>query len=323
MCAQDKTRTESEPFEGDESGYWNLSLKTMGGKQFWTDYLHFHGYRIQKNCTTGHYRLLDSNDIRRAWGSFEACKKRLSDIAAEKQLKPMTGRVLIIMHGLTRTRSAMKPLAKFIEDNSDINVINVSYASTRNTIRDHALALDSVIRNLPNVTEINFLGHSMGSIVVRYYLGTTGSDHGTKPIDPRYKRMVMLAPPNQGSRLATILQNNLLFKTFWGVSGQELSKTWKETDAKLATPPFEFGIIAGGQADSSTISNTFLKGKDDWVVTVDETKLPGASDFLQRPLIHSVMMHNEEVHRSALSFLENGYFISAAKRQPLSSEPSK
>lgn len=289
-----------------------MPLKTLGGKQFWTDLVHLHGYRIQRNVTTNHHRLLSPKDVRLAWGSREGCQAELEKVASEKKLEPVKGRVLIIMHGLTRTRGAMKSIAKHVQENSDIHVINVSYASTRTSIEHHAEALASIIKHLPEATEINFLGHSLGNIVIRYYLGNIQTEG-----DPRFRRMVMLAPPNHGSRLARRLQNNFLFKTFWGVSGQELSRGWDEIEASLATPEFEFGIIAGAQPDKATLDNPLISGKNDLVVTVEETRLKGAHDFVQQHLMHSTMMNNKDVHKVALTFLENGFFRSETERSPI------
>lgn len=305
VCAQEETLNKSET-------YFNFPTKTMGGMQVWTDYVHFHGYRIQQNVMTGHYRLLDPKNVRLAWGNMKGCQVELEKIAKEKSLGPVTGRVLIVLHGLTRTRNGMKSISKYIADNSDVTVINMSYASTRAKIDKHAEALTSIIAHLPEASEIDFLGHSMGNIVVRYYLGQFESQKDTP-----CHRMVMLAPPNNGSRLARLLQNNLLFKTFWGVSGQDLSRHWDELEAKLATPEFEFGIIAGKRPDKYALDNPIFGEQNDLVVTVEETRLPGATDFLQMDLLHSTMMSDERVKEATLSFLDNGYFISEAEQDPI------
>ena len=102
-----------------------------------------------------------------------------------------------------------------------------------------------------------------------------------------------------------------------GTSGQELSKDWKELNDKLATPSFEFGIIAGGQEDGAWLNNRILDGKDDFIVSVEETKLPGAADFLVKPLIHGTMMNNTDVQKATFSFLQHGYFVSEKEMKPI------
>ena len=50
----------------------NVESSTMGGKVFWDTITSHEGWRLQKNKLTGHCRLLDPNDVRKAWGSFSA-----------------------------------------------------------------------------------------------------------------------------------------------------------------------------------------------------------------------------------------------------------
>ncbi len=315
---------EPDPSKHSESGQtesnqskFNIPTPTMGGKQLWTDWIYQHGYRIQQNVLTGHYRLLSPQDFRLAWGTKAACKKRLDSTLQDKSLGPMTGRVVIVLHGLTRTRGAMTLLENHIQQNSDIQVANIGYASTRTSIDEHARALASVIEHMPGVDEISFLGHSMGNIVVRYYLGTINPES-----DPRFHRMVMLGPPNHGSRLASVLKDNLIFKTFWGTAGQQLSERgWDDTSKQLATPSFEFGVIAGASPESSYIENPWIEGDNDLVVTVDEARLIGGTDFYQQDLWHSTMMRDESVLMAALTFLEHGYFVSEADRKPIKEQP--
>ncbi|MGI9516233.1 MAG: esterase/lipase family protein [Pirellulaceae bacterium] len=309
---QKSASAQAQETESTPAANWNLPTKTLGGKQFWTDFVNRHGYRIQQHVMTSHFRLLSPTDVRIAWGNFAACRQKLDEIILEKDVPPVTGRVLIVVHGLARTRAAMNPIVRYLAENSDLHVINMSYASTRGSISNHSEALASIIEHLPDADEISFLGHSMGSIVVRYYLGTEDNAH-----DPRFHRMVMLAPPNHGSRLAMRLQDNVIFKTFWGASGQDLSRHWTELSSSLATPEFEFGIIAGAQPDDAAISNPLIGGANDLVVTVAETRLVGASDFHQQPVLHSFIMNDAEVHQATLSFLDNGWFRTADARQPV------
>lgn len=50
----------------------NINFQTMGGKVFWNDLAEENGWRVQKNSITGHCRILDNNDVRRAWGGEKA-----------------------------------------------------------------------------------------------------------------------------------------------------------------------------------------------------------------------------------------------------------
>lgn len=293
--------------------HWNLPLWTLGGKQFWTDWLNFHDYRIQKNAMTGHYRLLSPSNTRLAWGNWTGCREALARTATRQHLPAMDGHVIIVLHGLSRTRSSMKSLARHLEQETGARVVNFSYASGRFGIGQHAEALDSVIRNLPEADQISFVGHSMGNIIVRYYLGTSGHD-------PRFRRMVMLAPPNHGSQLAEWLQKNLMFRTVTGESGQQLAGRWEETAQHLATPGFEFAIIAGSPGEDGRFTNPLIDGEDDLVVSVEETRLAGARDFWRGDFWHSTMMNKPAVQQAVSRFINDGYLLAPDHRQPIDSD---
>lgn len=305
-------------------GQLNWATKTLGGQQFWTDVRHVGGWRVQENSETGHFRLLDPSNVRQGWGNRTHCDILLDKFVINGKAKLCSGKVVILLHGLIRTSSSMTPLAKYLHEKGGYATVNFQFASTRKSVGAHAIALKEVVDGLgPNVTEINFIGHSLGNLVVRRYLGdTTNPATGTQG-DSRIKRVVMIGPPNQGSRMARILKSSLLFNTIAGVSGAQLSRGWEKLQPTLATPAMEFGIIAGGQATEKNWSNFVLKGKDDFTVSLDEAKLVGAHDLMVKPLLHSTMMTQPVVLQGALNFFRNGYFESEAKRTPITAANTK
>ena len=297
-------------------GYMNLPVRTGGGMQFWTDLQNVSGWRIQQNSETGHCRLIDPKLVRRAWGNFAHCQQSLEEqIQTGKVIRP-SGQVVILLHGLVRTSNSMDVMEKHLQEQG-YSTVNFGYASSRKPVSDHAKALKSVIDGLGDqVTDINFVAHSLGNIVIRRYLKNTTNPQTGVNGDPRIRRIVMLGPPNQGSQVARTFKNNQLFRTFAGKSGDQLAREWKKLSANLATPSSEFGIIAGGQ-ENEAFSNFLLKGKDDYTVSVEETKLPGASDFMVHPLLHGTMMNQPIVLEATTRFFKDGYFTSAAERKPL------
>lgn len=50
----------------------NINFPTMGGNVFWNDLAEINGWRVQRNNITGHCRILDADDVRRAWGGEDA-----------------------------------------------------------------------------------------------------------------------------------------------------------------------------------------------------------------------------------------------------------
>lgn len=317
-CPVGIVRGQSSKSEREDEGAMplNWKLKTMGGRQFWTDDVHVSGWRVQRNAMTGHHRLIDPNDVRHGWGTFDHCKQALDDRVVSGSVLPNSGKIVVILHGLMRSSNSMEPISQYLKENSDYQVVNMQYASSRHVVARHATDLACLIQNLGSgVTEINFVAHSMGNIVARHYLNDlkVKGEHA----DSRFHRMVMIGPPNQGSKMAHVLRNNLLFKSLAGVPGIQLGEKWEELEPHLATPEFEFGIIAGGQSESQKLNNFILNGPDDFTVSLEETRLVGARDWLIRPLLHTTMMKSEITLESTLSFLEKGYFISAEELNPI------
>ena len=287
---------------------FNLQSKTSGGKQFWTDLRIQDGWRIQKNIFTDHYRLLDSKDIRPEWGTFNKCEVTFNRFFKAGHIRPYKKRIIILLHGIIRARGSMDSMDKYLRGRIAGSVLNMTYASTRDTLEHHAEALHRVLANIPTECDISFVCHSMGNLVVRRFF------HQWQ--DPRITRVVMLAPPNQGSALGTMFHDYQLFETVWGISGQEITAGFGALKTKLAVPPCEFGIIAGIYS-SKILQNNLLEGANDLVVTVEETKLLGARDFRSVSATHTRIMANTEVQRLTYLFLQRGHFETATTRSPL------
>ena len=82
------------------------------------------------------------------------------------------------------------------------------------------------------------------------------------------------------------------------------------------TPVCDFGIVAGNSA-SRLGGNPLIKGNNDWIVSVDEAKLPGAADFREFSIAHALMPRSQRVVDCVARFLEHGYFESADTVQRL------
>ena len=291
-------------------------IPTLGGRYFWTDLLLFHDWRIQRNAFTGHCRLLSEDNDRLAWGSFAECRKTLDTIKRQRNLEPMSGRAVILLHGLADPRRNMGGMKDYLEKTGHYTVLNFTYASTQGGVGKHAAALARVMDNLDGIDEVNFVAHSLGNLVIRHYLGDQTDETSGRLPDPRIKRFVMLGPPNRGAHLAVRFANNGVFRFFTGTSGEQLGRKWGELQAKLAIPASEFGIIAGGKF-AGRGGNPLIEGDDDFIVGVEETRLAGARDFIVLPVIHATMMNDRRVRQCTLRFLEQGCFISEEKRHPI------
>ncbi len=297
-----------------------LRLPPIAAEQFFTDVLVYGEWRIQRSELTGSYRLLDPDNRRRAAGSEKQCREEFSRLRRLGFIPSLTGRAVITLHGFGRSRDHMRPLGQCLQEAGGVTWINATYSSTRGSLDDHAQTLAQVIDGLDGITTIDMVCHSLGNLVVRRYLGESRAEQPQWQVDPRLRRMVMLGPPNNGARMATmiadLLNDSELARFVTGPSAWQLARQWDDAHKLLATPGFEFGVIAGGLGDGRGI-NPLLAGDDDFIVRVEETRLTGACDFRLVPCRHGRLMRDAEVQQYVLSFLESGCFTSAAEKQPI------
>ncbi|MAG93468.1 MAG: hypothetical protein CMJ48_06940 [Planctomycetaceae bacterium] len=284
-----------------------ITMKTLGGRQFWGDVLFFHDWRIQENTFTGHYRLLDGADVRYAAGSLEKCKRTLGEIRKERKLEPMSGKAVILLHGIIRSSKSMAAMRKPFEE-AGYRVFSFDYASTQTSILTAADHLHQVVASLEGVEEVNFVVHSMGGLVVRAMLA--------KHKDKRIKRLVMLGVPNNGAALADLLKKYRAYSLLFGPAGQELVSDPKGLIAQLPTPDFEFAVIAGGKGTLHGY-NPLVPGDDDGTVGVASTRLPGAADFMLVHSIHSFLMYRAESVDAAVRFIKTGRLREEGEPRPI------
>lgn len=299
-------------------GFFPSGVPTLGGRFVWSDEVVDHGWRIQKHAVIGHYRLLDASDRRQAFGTFDACLAKLNDVKQKEKFPPNPKEVVIVLHGLGAGRQFMEGLSEYLEENGNLATVNVGYPSTMEDIDSYAASLDSVIRHLDGVERVSFVAHSMGNIVIRRYLNNLSRLDPTMRPPVEFKRMVMISPPNHGAELADQWADNKLVEMVAGKPLEQLapSKGWPELEKQLSTPNFEFGVIVGGRGDAEGYLDA-IPGDDDSLLSIDTSKLAGASDYIQTKGIHQLMPQYKEVRAAALSFLQHGYFVSAASKQAI------
>jgi len=213
-----------------------------------------------------------------------------------------SGDYVILLHGLARSNRSMRKLEKHLT-NHGYRVINVDYPSTKypieylaeNVLSEAVSSCDSIPE-----TKIHFVTHSMGGIIVRYFLKHYGIAN--------LGRVVMLSPPNQGSELVDHLKDSVIFKKRNGPAGQQLGTDTDSLPLKLGPVDFELGVITGDRS-FNPVSSMILPGPDDGVVSVARAKVKGMSNFIVMPNTHTFIMKSKKVIRQVLHFLEHGEFV--------------
>ena len=305
---------------------------TLGGTQYWTDHLVCHDWRIQRNVKFGQFRLLKPTNRVAQTGTYENCRQAFDWVRGQPDFPPIPATVLVSVHGLGRTRNSMSAIGKYVSEKGDYGWINFGYASTRTEITDNAQGLRNVLDELASLKreqdakvestdesqrgiEFHFIAHSLGNIIIRSVLSERQrNDPGRQRTAWRVGRIVMLAPPNQGSAMANLLKKSNAFRLIAGSSGKDLGAEWDELRDRLIIPKCEFAIIAGGKSDKKGL-NPLLTGDDDLIVRVEETKLSGAADFAVIPSVHTYLMDRSESKEMALRFFQMGFLKTADERK--------
>ena len=207
----------------------------------------------------------------------------------------------MLLHGIGGFALLLKSMELSLEEQGYF-VANVTYPSLADPIE--SLAVEAVEEGLgkcaaQGLSRIHFVTHSMGGILVRQYLSQESIEG--------LERVVMLAPPNQGSRFADYVGDSPLRKVYEPDALAQLGTGDESVPRRLGAPDFELGVIAGTRNLRKLIPGTPSEPSDG-VVTVDETKTPGMKDFLLVPATHTTIVWNGEVHRQTAYFLRHGRF---------------
>ncbi len=209
---------------------------------------------------------------------------------------------VVLLHGLLRSASSMEPMAAALGA-AGFETANVDYPSRDFAIEQ--LAPLAVGRGLSECRangahdRIHFVTHSLGGILLRQFLADAEI--------PELGRVVMLAPPNQGSAAADKLRNVPGFDWMNGPAGRQLGQGADSVPRRLGPATFELGVIAGNRS-IDPLTSAVLPNPDDGRVSVEDTKLDGMADFVVVEHSHAFMMRMRDTIALTLRFLELGSF---------------
>lgn len=210
---------------------------------------------------------------------------------------------IVLLHGLARGAPSMAGMARALQA-AGFETWLGEYPSTSLSIPEAADALTWQLREQFPGRELHAVTHSMGGVVVRH-LGGRGLT---------WKRIVMLAPPNRGSRVASLLGDIALFQELYGPAGRNLGEA-VDVEKPWPFPPAPFAVIAGRRrfawASPTSWLSRFLLPSDaehDGTVLVEETRLEGASAFATVDASHSSIIDDLHTQQLTVSFLRDGVF---------------
>ena len=196
---------------------------------------------------------------------------------------PWSAHTVVLVHGFAAAPIWMRRLQDHFQ-RLGADTLNWGYPSLFRSIDDHAEALADRVRELArdnSTKKINFITHSMGCIVTRAAL--------LKYQPSRCGRWVMLAPPNRGSYIATVLSLGL--------------GRWFPPLRELTTRTSSY---VNGLPEPSNIEVAVIRARLDYIVAPGLTSLSYETERCTVPGLHSAMLLRHDVATHCEHFLEHG-----------------
>ncbi len=166
----------------------------------------------------------------------------------------------------------------------------------------HALALARRTQ-LP----VHLVGHSLGGMVI-YRMFETGLLEPDR-FSGDFCRVVFMGTPVRGSQSARVLAQSGPLRAMLGLTGA--------TDLLQGLPPdwpftAQLGIIAGTMPVGIGRLLLRLDGPNDGTVSVEETRLEGATAHCTLPVTHTGMWLSPQTAEQVATFLQHGRFNPAS-----------
>jgi len=211
---------------------------------------------------------------------------------------PVSGSTAVVfVHGLWMTGLESFALRHYVLVHRGWQWRTFHYASVGQHQDSVAAALDETVRS-QEASCVHLVGHSLGGLVIQRALESSAN---WPP-----GRVVFLGTPSMGSSAAERFSTLPLGEKLLGHAAEALlvpgSRVWRSER--------ELGIVAG--TDHFSIGSVVARfGPDepnDGLVSVAETRLPGATAHMTLPVGHANMLFSTAVAEQVCTFLDSGRF---------------
>lgn len=201
---------------------------------------------------------------------------------------------VILVHGIWMNGAEMWKLRKHLSAAGYVCHL-FKYSSLRATPLQNAKELNRFAQSIDAPVK-HFVCHSLGGLVLLHLFDQF-------PIQ-KPGRIVLLGTPVNGSTVAYRLHRIRLTRWLLGRSiengllGERPGwMKWRELGVIAGTMPLGVGLVIGG-----------LDVPNDGTVSVAETQLKGATDFVSFPVSHTGMLFSKDVATQVVTFLRAGKF---------------
>lgn len=197
----------------------------------------------------------------------------------------------------------MEPMARALQDEG-FSTLNIPYPSGRLPIDVLADRIRQQVEQTAGDGPIHFITHSLGGILVRKLL--------LDGVSWECGRIVMLAPPSNGSEIVDWARERPLLHRVLGPAGRALA-----TDGMPAElPPFpeeiDAAVIMGNRPGIPFFRHLF-EGDNDGIVSTAKGRIAGLRGFSVVPADHTFIQMHPETIRLSLNFLKSGEWPASAE----------
>jgi hypothetical protein len=199
---------------------------------------------------------------------------------------------VLLIHGLARTSLSLLSLERRLQQ-AGHHTVQFSYFAFAESFDHIVNRLVLQFQTLADQGAYGVVAHSLGGVLTRAALGAKAV--------PVPHHVVMLGPPNQPPRLASLASKLPPFQWFTGQCGQNLS--CPQFYQNLPLLKTRYTIIAGTDGPRGSLS-PFGNEPNDGIVALSETKMQPTDPVVKLPVWHTFMMNHPSVQSSVLRALE-------------------
>ena len=207
------------------------------------------------------------------------------------------GELVVPVHGFFRTHRDMSFLRDYFTARG-YSVFTPGLPTTFGSLEKCTVKLERELGEINGDYErIHFVGHSMGGLIIRYYL--------SKNKIPEPGRCVLIGIPNKGTDLAGLFA--WCPPLTWVVKPLKVLRPGGvEIPPPLNSPQPEMAAIAGSGED--LFSGRFISGDNDGRVPAASVPFDGMKEIVVLPYHHNEIHHIEETAELVHRFLQEGAF---------------
>lgn len=232
---------------------------------------------------------------------------------------------LVLLHGIYGKSSDMESIAQNFKDN--YRIINIQYPTTKETTEEISdLYIEPNIENIKEqifsenfhkkienqyyeITEnsnkinknfnqnikINFVAHSMGTGILRYYLKEN-------PLE-NLGKVVFISPPSHGSHLADVPFVDKLPSMLGKVVPQFSTKKDSFVN-QLGEPDYDYMILIGNKTNNPLYS-MIIRGKDDGMVPLKTAKMKSDNFKIIENTTHTSILKDKRTMKEISEFFKS------------------